>query len=49
MLGSPNPQVNKFRELALELECDDDEARFDEQVRNLAKAPRQLQPKRPSA
>jgi hypothetical protein len=34
-------QVDKFRDLARELECDDDEAAFDEKLRKLAKAPRE--------
>jgi hypothetical protein len=37
---SPKPQVDKFRDLARELECDDDEARFDEKLKKLAKAPK---------
>jgi hypothetical protein len=36
----PTPQVEKFRELARELETDDDEKRFDERLKKLAKAPR---------
>jgi hypothetical protein len=35
------PQVDKFRELARQLETDDDEARFDERLKKLAKAPSQ--------
>jgi hypothetical protein len=31
------PQVDKFRELARELDTDDDEARFDERLKKLAK------------
>jgi len=30
-------QVDKFRDLARELECDDDEAAFDEKLKKLAK------------
>ena len=37
--NEPNRQAEKFKELARELECDDDEARFDERVKKLAKAP----------
>jgi len=33
-------QIEKFRSLARELETDDDEARFDERLRKLAKARR---------
>ncbi len=36
----PKPQADKFRDLARELECDDDEARFAERVKRLAKASR---------
>lgn len=32
-------QADKFRDLARELECDEDEARFEEAVRKVAKAP----------
>lgn len=32
-------QTDKFRKLARELECDEDEARFEETVRKVAKAP----------
>jgi len=35
----PKPQTDKFRDLARELETDDDEARFEEMVRTVAKAP----------
>lgn len=34
------PQVDKFRELARELEADEDEDRFEETVKRVAKAPR---------
>ncbi len=37
--SSSSGQVDKFRDLARELECDDDEARFDERLRRVAKAP----------
>jgi len=33
-----NRQFDKFKEAANELECDDDEARFDERVKKLVKA-----------
>jgi hypothetical protein len=33
-------QIEKFRDLARELETDDDEARFDERLKKLAKTPR---------
>lgn len=32
------PQIDKFRELARAVETDDDEARFDERLKKLAKA-----------
>ena len=34
----PKPQIDKFRDAARELETDDDEARFDERLKKLAKA-----------
>lgn len=34
----PKPQADKFRDLARELECDEDEARFEEAVKKVAKA-----------
>jgi hypothetical protein len=39
-MASPTekPQIDKFREAARELETDDDEARFDEQLKKLAHA-----------
>lgn len=37
--NAPKPQADKFRELARELECDEDEAAFEEKVRRVAKAP----------
>ena len=39
------PQADKFRDLARELECDEDEAAFDERLRKLAKAPKAEKPK----
>ena len=32
----PKPQLDKFRDLARELEADEDEERFEEQVRRIA-------------
>lgn len=40
MSDKPKPQVEKFRDLARELECDEDEARFEEAVKKVAKAPK---------
>jgi hypothetical protein len=37
-------QIDKFRELARELEADDDEARFDERLKKLATAPPKPKP-----
>lgn len=34
------PQVEKFRDLARELEADEDEARFEATVKKVAKAPK---------
>jgi hypothetical protein len=36
----PQSQPDKFRDLARKLECDDDEAAFDERLKQLAKAPK---------
>lgn len=33
------PQPDKFRDLARELECDEDEARFEEAVKRIAVTP----------
>ena len=37
---SPGEQVDKFRDLARDLECDEDEARFEERFKKVATAPR---------
>ena len=39
MTDGPKPQADKFADLARELECDEDEARFEETVKKVAKAP----------
>lgn len=39
--STPEQQAKNFRALAEELECDDDEAAFDERLRKIATAPRQ--------
>lgn len=44
---APKPQIDKFRELARELECDEDEAAFDERVKKLVKAKPKPKPKAP--
>jgi hypothetical protein len=33
-------QIDRFKEAARELECDDDEARFDAKLKKIAKAPK---------
>jgi site-specific DNA-adenine methylase len=43
-MGDDTPQVDKFRELARELECDEDEDAFDERLKKVATAP----PKEPA-
>lgn len=37
MKTSPSDQLDKFKAAARALECDDDEARFDERVKKLVK------------
>lgn len=37
MIAKPQSQLDKFKQAARELECDEDEARFDERVRKLVK------------
>ena len=37
MNAKPPSQLDKFKEAARALECDDDEARFDERMRMLVK------------
>ena len=44
MSDDPKPQPDKFRDLARELECDEDEAAFEEKVRRVAKAPKPPEP-----
>lgn len=38
--AQPESQLDKFRDLARELECDEDEAAFEEKVRRVATAPK---------
>lgn len=40
MIEAPEPQSDKFRDMARELECDEDEAAFEEKVRKVATAPK---------
>ncbi|QTH23700.1 hypothetical protein HRJ34_09440 [Rhizorhabdus wittichii] len=44
MTDQPKSQLDKFKEAARELECDDDEARFDERVKKLVEK-RSVEPK----
>ncbi len=39
-ISDDKPQPDKFRDLARELGCDEDEAAFEEKVRKVAKVPR---------
>lgn len=41
----PKSQADKFRDLARELGCDEDEAAFDERLKRIAKSPLQHRPK----
>jgi len=38
-MSDPKPQSDKFKDLAQELECDEDEAAFEETVRKVATKP----------
>lgn len=40
----PKPQLDKFRDLARELEADEDPAQFEETVRKIASAKREKKP-----
>lgn len=40
MSETEKPQPDKFRDFARQLECDEDEEKFEDQVRRVAKAPR---------
>ena len=40
MTEVPPSQADKFRDLARELECDEEEASFEEKVRRVATAPK---------
>ena len=37
MTGEPKSQLDKFKEAARDLGCDDDETRFDDRVKKLVK------------
>jgi hypothetical protein len=45
MTEAEDPQPDKFKKLARELECDEDEARWDERLKKVAKG--KLEPKKP--
>ena len=38
------PQADKFRDMAREIECDEDEAAFEDKVRKVATAPKLVDP-----
>lgn len=40
MTDTPKTQADKFRDMARELEADEDEAAFEEKVRRVATAPK---------
>ena len=40
MSDTPKPEADKFRDLARDLECDEDEDAFDEKVRMVVAAPK---------
>ena len=41
--NDPKPQADKFRDLARELECDEDDAAFEDKVRKVVAAPSPVQ------
>ena len=49
MADNDKPQPDKFRDLARDLDCDEDEAKFEDQVRRISKSktqkPKGLEPK----
>jgi hypothetical protein len=47
-VDKPKPQIDKFRELARELECDEDPEAFKAKVKKIARAPRQAAPAKES-
>jgi hypothetical protein len=44
MMADKKPQLDKFKEAARELECDDDEQRFKERLSKLVKAKPEANP-----
>jgi hypothetical protein len=49
MAQEPTPQLEKFKDLARDLECDEDEAAFEEKVRKIANSSVQQPPTDPTA
>jgi hypothetical protein len=51
MPGEPDtkPQADKFRDLARDLECDEDEAAFEDKVRKIAVPPQSASLSKPKA
>jgi hypothetical protein len=47
MPDEPKTQSDKFKELARELEADEDEAHWDERLKKVAKAPKPTDRERP--
>jgi hypothetical protein len=47
MADEPEKQIDKFQELARKLDCDEDEAKFEAQVRGIAK--RRVKPGEPGS
>jgi hypothetical protein len=47
MSDEPKPQLDKFKEAARALECDDDEARFNERVKKLVRQKPAPEPEKP--
>lgn len=45
MTDEPDTQAKKFEKMAKELECDEDEAAFEDKVRKVATAPKPEQDK----
>ncbi len=43
-MSEPKPQADKVRDLARELECDEDEAAFEDKVRRVATSPKVEEP-----
>lgn len=45
-MTDPKTQIDKFKEAARELECDDDDRRFKERIGKLVKQPATASPKK---